>query len=369
MNLPANQTAQLPAHLQALKNNAALSNLNAAASAGISAGGWPRISIKASRFRLQSPQGEEVVVQEHYLDIVVVDANPHGLQKIYYAGVYDPNTDEKAPDCYSDNGIGPSQRVSRPQCGTCAACPNNIWGSKIMPSGKQGKACADVKKTAVLIANNPSGPVFEFRIPPASLSNWMAYVESLNNRGVPASCVVTRLSFDTAADFPKLIFQAIGYSNEEQATAVLEVIGTDEVDQCTGKNDKPIDPSRLLAAPQPAAQSVAPQLPAAQPAFVAAAPASLAQPLPKFLQNRPMPEAPLAAASPVAEAPKRRGRGKAAAVPEVPPVPTGQQAPFNFAVGHTPAASVSSAAQVAVPINVPTTNATLDAMLAEAMKA
>ncbi len=108
MNVPA---VQLPSHLAALASNTGLMAVNQSASSGIGGGAWPRISIKGSRFRLQSPQGEEVIVPQLHLDIIVVDANPHGLSKIYYKGAYDPNGEDAAPDCYSDNGVGPSQRV------------------------------------------------------------------------------------------------------------------------------------------------------------------------------------------------------------------------------------------------------------------
>lgn len=161
-------TTNLPAHLAALVNNTALQSINQDAVKGISSGAWPRISIKGSRFRLQDPQGQEIVVPDYFLDVVIVAVNTHGLSKIFYGGAYDPAGDGTAPDCYSDNGVAPSIRATKPQCGTCAACPHNVWGSKITPSGAQVKACADIKKVAVLLANNTGGPVFELRVPAAS---------------------------------------------------------------------------------------------------------------------------------------------------------------------------------------------------------
>lgn len=241
MNTPVVQNNQLPAHLQALVADPRFAAPSSALSAGISQGGWPRISIKASRFRLQSPQGEEVVVQDTFLDVVIVDANPN-ISKLYYKQAYDPKSDDgnfKAPDCYSDNGVAPSSKAASPQCGTCAACPHNVWGSKIAANGAQTKACSDAKKVAVLIANNPDGPVFELRIPPASLKNLGAYGESLAKRSIPDYAVVTRLSFDTNSDYPKLTFTATGWSTAEHAAALADVKDTEEVNQCTGKNDVP----------------------------------------------------------------------------------------------------------------------------------
>ena len=257
MNSPANtpvvQNNQLPAYLQRLVTDPRFAAPSSALSAGISQGGWPRISIKASRFRLQSPQGEEVVVQDTFLDVVIVDANPN-ISKIYYKQAYDPKTDDgnfKAPDCWSDNGISPSSKAASPQCGTCAACPHNVWGSKIAANGAQTKACADAKKVAVLIANNPDGPVFELRVPPASLKNLGAYGESLSKRGIPDYAVVTRMSFDTNSDFPKLTFTATGWATAEHAAALADVKDTEEANQCTGKNDKPITGNPAISAPLP----------------------------------------------------------------------------------------------------------------------
>src|SRR5665213_3276788 len=103
-NLP---TVQLPAHLAMMQQNSALMSVNAGLSAGLSSGAWPRISIKSSRFRLQNATGEEVVVPNLYLDVIIVEGNPHGVSKTYYTTKWDPSQEGAAPDCWSDNGVGP----------------------------------------------------------------------------------------------------------------------------------------------------------------------------------------------------------------------------------------------------------------------
>ena len=245
MNNLTVSTPKLPAHLQHLAGKLTTSSL----SSGISAGGHPRISIKGGRFRLQQTNGEELIVPQLHLDVIIVDANDK-LSKIYYAGKWDPNSDGEAPDCWSDNGIAPSTGAKTPQHSNCAQCPHNVWGSKINEtSGKQSKACGDTKKLAVLIADNPSGPVFELRVPGDSLKNLATYATGLEKHGVPFSTVITRVTFDTNVSHQRLIFNpAYGaegempYINAEMASVIDEIIGTDEVDQCTGKNDKPFDP-------------------------------------------------------------------------------------------------------------------------------
>lgn len=381
---------QLPAHLQALAASTAITAANAAASAGIMAGGWPRISIKGSRFRLQTPQGDEQVVEAMHLDVIVVDANPFGLSKVYFKGAYDPSVENAAPDCYSDNGVGPSNRSKEPQSGTCASCPHNVWGSKILPSGAKSRVCSDYKKLAVLIADNPDGPVFELRLPSASLANWAAYVDQLNKRGIPTAAVVTKLKFDTQSDYPKLIFEASGWANEEQARVVLEVINTEEVDQCTGKNDKAVDANtvKAIAAPAVAAQNQAaassvpplnlnqglpPAAPVAMPPTPAPAPAAALPPFPPAASASAMPPLPPMGAAPAAAsapAPAKRTRGsKKAAETVAAPM---ADAPPDF-LNRQPAAPAAApsvnAAAVAAPLAAPVTNSALDDMINQAMKA
>lgn len=392
MNDLVTQKTQLPAHLAHLASNVALMGTNAAAAAGVSSGGWPRISLKSSRFRLQHPQGEEVVVNALDLDVIIVDANPNGLSKTFYTGAYDPSVDEKAPDCYSDNGVGPSARAAKPQASNCATCPHNIWGSKINPSGNQGKMCGDSKKVAVLIADNPDGPVFELRIPAASLKNWANYIESLNNRGIPAAAIVTRLNFDAAADFPKLLFAASGWANEAQAAAVMDVIGTEEVDLCTGKNDKPVAANTALAAPAPALVAIAPSLPPLPTATTALPAAPL--PAPVNIPLPPAPVVPVAAAtimppSPVAAVPveapaAKRTRKAKVSVENAPPIAAAGDIMPPLPVAAAPVAAIPplpiaaampplppalpTAAALAAPLTAPVTNSALDDLIAQAMK-
>lgn len=356
-SLTTTKLPQLPAHLMALAGtSSALMALNAAATSGISSGGHPRISIKGSRFRLQSVQGEEVVVPTLDLDVIIVGANPHGVSKVYYKGAYDPSVEDKGPDCYSDNGAAPSFRATAPQSNSCATCPHNAWGSKILPSGKQGKACADVKKVAVLVANNPDGPVFELRIPAASLSNYAKYVDSLTKRGMPAAMVVTKLKFDTDADYPKLVFDAVGWATAEQAEAVLSVVDTDEVDQCTGKNDKPIERTVAIAAPAQAP---------AMPPIVAAAPLPPAVTAP--VVTAPAASTPSVMAAPPAEPAKRPARRTRAAEPELPltmAAPPASSLP-PFLANIPPSTNAANIAAPLAPAGV--TSAALDDMIAQAM--
>lgn len=383
--------SNLPSHLAALLGNSALASLNQDAVKGISSGSWPRISLKGGYFRLQDPQGQEVVVPERYLDVVLVGVNSHGLSKIYYSGAYDPAGDGTAPDCYSDNGVAPSERATRPQCGTCAACPHNVWGSKITPSGAQVKACADVKKVAVLLANNTEGAVFELRIPSASLSNLGAYVRGLDAAGIPAASIITRLSFDTASDYPKLLFGTpvlregqSPYITQEMLADVMEVVGSDEVKRATGEDDKPRVATEVGVVANPQANAYGPtRAPLSStlpppPAHTPGPPLRAAQVGPTPPPNPNFPHAGQPAQN-QPEAPAKRTRTKKAAVPEAATPPGGGFTGIpptalteTQAVPPMPAflrnQPPTTGRDILAPVTVPVTNSQMDDLLAMAMR-
>ncbi len=159
-----------------------------------------------------------------------------------------------------------------------------------------------------MIANNTQGPVFEFKIPPASMKHWLAYVNILDKSGIPACSVVTRITF-SPDEVNTLRFEPAGmaqtgvlpYITLEQMEDVLSVAGTDEVSVCIGTKDKPIDPTRQIAAPvkvvAPVAVAPLPALPPmTAPGHLMGAP-TMPIPLQQFVPVQP-------AAAPAAEAPK-----------------------------------------------------------------
>lgn len=297
-NLPA--VTSLPAHLAAFSGLAAqFLALNDAAASGVAGGqGHPRISIKGSRFRLNPVGGDELVINQMHLDVIIVGANPH-MSKTYYANAYDPNAaDVVAPTCFSDNGVGPSAAARSPQCGTCAACPHNVLGSKVGPAGGKLKACADRKKIAVLLGDVPNqvengheGSVYELRMPYMSAKNFTTYAQEFKNRGVPLNLVLTRMEFDSGSEFPRLKFSIGGWATAEQAASAGQVFGSDEVAEAVGTKDtaRPA-PAALPPMPPHVQQAMAPTpAPAQDP--LAVAPALLAE-APKRTRGRPPAVAP-----------------------------------------------------------------------------
>jgi len=337
MNMPViqNQVTQLPAHLM---NRSLESSLTADALGGLSSGSVHKISIEGRRWKLQDPQGQEFQVPTFHLDVIIVGVNPH-VSKTFYASKWVPGQDQKAPDCWSDNGVGPSSRAVSPQCATCAACPNNVWGSRVSDLGSQVKACTDSKKLAVVLADNPTGAVYQLRVPADSLKNLATIAKGLSQQKMGLEFAVMRLEFDPNVPHPKIVFTAVSYVNEQQIAAVDELKGTEDVSEVTNVTDVPrpaaaqIAPQPLAVPqvhqpapmpPQPTMQSVSPPQP---PQFVSqqfVQPQAVAQAAAQSSTFNPM--APAAAPAPAPK--KRRTKTQAAAEAAAQPA----QAPNVFQV-------------------------------------
>jgi len=140
----------VPAHIAAriaARQQAGVKSTVASAIVGSdNGGGIPRISIRAGRYRL-SEDGVETTVGVT-LDTIIVGANPR-VSKVFYAKAFDASAENVRPDCWSNDGLKPDASVEAPVHSGCADCPNNVLGSKILPSGAKSKMCADQRHLAV----------------------------------------------------------------------------------------------------------------------------------------------------------------------------------------------------------------------------
>lgn len=252
--------AQLPAHLQ---NNAQLLALNDSALGGIKSGGFPSIGIKGAKFFIKDPGAEEpevLITMEvggqrlptPYLDTVILAANPN-VSKKFYPGKYDPSAEDKTPECSSDNGITPDSHITAPKHHNCAECHQNKWGSKINEeNGKEGKACSDFKRLVLTPSADLKFKALALDVTPSALKEYGAYVRTLTARNIPIVGVVTRITFDPAASFPKLQFNFLRFLDATEFAIVQERIVSDEVQAIVApKRVVPIVPA---AAPAPAVQ-------------------------------------------------------------------------------------------------------------------
>jgi hypothetical protein len=265
---------QVPAHLA--QRVGVPSILAQSLAGGIGSGETTaRISIKGSRFRI-AEGGTETVLDTTNLDVVVVGANPR-LSKTWYAKAWTPESEPSSPDCFSLDGVGPDVQATEPQNDLCASCPQNAWGSKVTPQGKQIKACSDQKRLAVVSADDPTGPIYLLQVTPAALQGLGKYQKELSLRGIPAEIVRTRVSFDTDASFPKLKFDFGGFLDADTQQEVDKLFGTEEVRQITGELRTAAAPAvPKIASPQQVAPKPAPVVAQPEPAPIPVAEESAA---------------------------------------------------------------------------------------------
>lgn len=193
--------------------------------AGSGMGGSKRISIKGGVFR-KFVGGKEVAVNEdRHMEVVFVKM-AHNASRTFYSQGYVEGA-KVSPVCWSSDGKTPDPEVKSPCATSCNACPNSVKGSGTM--GK-GTACRLSWRTAVVLPNDPAGDVMQLVLPPTSCfgeeenGRWpfKPYIQMLASNNISAGRVVTRMSFDTKAPVPRLLFQPIAAVPEKDAAAVLQ---------------------------------------------------------------------------------------------------------------------------------------------------
>lgn len=239
---------------------------------------YPKVSIKAGRYRLVHDGQETIVGTE--LPVVIVRINPNN-SKVFYSKPYDPNATDARPDCFSNDGLVPDPSVTAPVSKNCATCPNNILGSKITPSGAKSKICGDQRHIAVVPAADPS-VVYALSIPVSGLKGLKEYMRELQNFGFTPEWLVTNLGFDPNTSFPKVTYTRGAFLSSKAIEKVKTLIAENEtmlqevtreipftVKEPVALEDETEPAPAQIAAPAPAAP--APVVPA--PAPVAATPA------------------------------------------------------------------------------------------------
>lgn len=236
MNAVVKTNPQLPAAIQRALA-AAGGEVMKEVTGGVTSG-FPIISYRGKVWRIKKSGEEHDVLDENEdpipsIEVVLVKSNPMP-SKIFYENAYEEGSTE-APRCWSADGVKPDVGVQQPVCKTCAACPKNVWGSKITESGSKTKACADARRMAVvskaeLEEKGKDAPAYLMRVPPASLNPLKDFAEKvLKPKGLPYFAVVVRVGFDTQVSYPKLTFKAARLLSEEEAEAVVSLRDSEDV--------------------------------------------------------------------------------------------------------------------------------------------
>lgn len=281
MSTLANVPAHIAARIAARQQSGTRSTVAAAI---VNDGpGIPRISIRAGRYRLVE-DGVETVVGTT-LDTIIVGANPR-VSKVFYGKAFDQAAENVRPDCWSNDGLRPDASIEKPVHSSCADCPNNVLGSKVLPSGAKSKLCADQRHLAVVPAADPN-KVYSLTVPVSGMKALREYFKELGNYGIGPEEAITELGFDDQASFPKIVFKHKGYVPEKAIARVDALLESDHVKVAT-RQLAPTSAGPALAAPAKAPAIAAAPAPAPvvdeayeeeapAPAPVAAAPAKPAK--------------------------------------------------------------------------------------------
>ena len=320
-NLPATTPEQIAKMLAIFGNSTAdMSDLTTGVVSG-----FPVISYRGKVWRIRKG-GEEKnhldangdAVQS--LELVFVKAHAK-LSKIYYEEAY-AEGESGPPRCWSANGETPDAGVDEPIHTNCAACPNNVWGSKInKDTGAKGRLCNDSRRMAVvmpadLAEKGEDATRYLLRIPPASLNLLKEYAEkTLKPKGIPYYAIVTRVGFDTTVAYPKLTFKPTRFLTEAEAQAIMKIQPSEDVKYMLNESsDVAAEAQAAPAQPELEIEGTPPSIvtaPAAPRQTAAAAedfdltptPAPAAAPAPAPKRGRPAKAATAAPAAPVSAPP------------------------------------------------------------------
>ena len=277
----------LPAHLQGLDLG-----VTTALKQGMYTGG-NRIGLKGSRFRLVVNGIEEGVIEENYLDVILLNAAP-AVSRVYYANSYKPG-ENTPPTCYSADGIAPPMDVPQRQSDKCMTCPQNVKGSKV-DNGQKYKACGYFRRIVLMLAGDVEDRrVFKLDVKSGGLwgdgnsqsKNLTDYIKSLESRGVDAGTVVTRMTFDLDSSTPKLLFRPSRYITAEEVEAVRALVNSDEVNALAEVSMGTLDASgeEPTSGDDSTPEQEAPQTPPAKAATPTAQTPQTARPAPQRPQQ------------------------------------------------------------------------------------
>lgn len=150
--------------------------------------------------------------------------------KTFYPPGFKDGSKEK-PVCWSDDGARPDPAVppSQKQAPACAACPKNVFGSRVTDDGKPAKACGDHKRTAIVLdpamvmalLGIPLSEPCLLRVPAASLNDFSTFADTMKAQGFPLQSFVTKISFDATKNYPKFKFEAVRPLTDEEGVIVM----------------------------------------------------------------------------------------------------------------------------------------------------
>ncbi len=247
---------EIPAYLMPAGGVEAAVAANEDALDGLSMPMPPSIGISGTRFVLKKSDGTDEAIKTTEIQMIILRCKK-AVDKSWYATKYDPNqTEFTAPDCFSTNGATPDPSSKFKQNESCAGCKQNVFGSGTGADGEpsKGKACSDNKILAVFY----KGERYRFKVPPASLKSFVAYVRALSSRGLALGNVITTVGFSEKFTYAVLTFDFAGFVPEQHLGKLAELTDSQEVkDIIEGQQSAPALPAPDEKTPKPAKEEKA----------------------------------------------------------------------------------------------------------------
>lgn len=233
--------AAMPAHIA--KFNAEHSNIaerDTTPTLNVTGKVWAiSLNGKTTPLLKKNEEGEEIPVP--IMRVVIIDYNKRRGRN-YYQGTYDPKK-ITPPDCWSDDGLKPSPTIAKPMCASCGDCKLSAKGSKVSDNGKATVACSEFRLLAVVPAHNLDFTPLKLKL--AITSDWDGQNEVQQNKGwygfsnllnllrehevKHTGLFVTKMKFDPAVAYPKILFSTADWLTEEQTEKIAELGASPDV--------------------------------------------------------------------------------------------------------------------------------------------
>ena len=186
--------------------------------------GVSRITHKGGELQIDGKS-----VQGNKLPIIIIDSI---LANEYYTTKFVEGV-PCSPDCYAFGTdaatMAPHPEAPEKQSETCAACPQNVYGTAD-GGNRAGKACRNtVRLLVVTPSDNPEAYAKQEKrqisVPPTSLKQWGKFQTELTDLTVTGSPmeVVTELSTRRKGSFHELTFEVKGKVPEKNVEAIFNL--------------------------------------------------------------------------------------------------------------------------------------------------
>ena len=226
-----------------------------------------RISIKGGVFRKIVGGKEVALIEDRHMEVIFVKM-AHDPQRMFYSSGYKEG-EKVSPVCWSSNSKTPDKEVKTPQAPTCDSCKHSVKGSG--PNGT-GTACRISWRTAVVLPSDPD----------TNRRPFQPYIRNLKDLNISKDVLVTKMSFDTRSEAPRLLFSMHAPVPPELRETIVKQSQSLAAEQAV-KLTVYQAPENLLEGDAPAAPAIAPTIVAstttAPPIQAAPQPTPVVQPV------------------------------------------------------------------------------------------